>query len=102
MRQEAKRWRVIGPIRTRFRKIVAADSEEARMWQQGRGGKGRGGAALWRDGFPSRKRGAAKGRGGRGAKGSGKAKGGGGKGPGRKRRRTMPSRADDIDRAFHV
>ncbi len=85
VRTEARRWEIIGPIRTRLRKLVAADSEEARVWQQERkSAKGKGWQSVagqrgraWRESL-TRKRGAGKGRGGRG-------------GMAKKRRRTPPA-----------
>jgi hypothetical protein len=74
--EEAKRWRLIGEPRTPHRKLVAADSEEARMWQQGRGVRGG-----WRG---QRSKG-----GGGGKRRGGKSKGGGG--GGRKRWRMSNS-----------
>ena len=73
VRTEARRWQVIGPIRTRLRKLVAADSEEARVWQQelksakGRGWQSKAGerGRAWRENLV-RKRAAGKERGGRG------------------------------------
>ena len=73
VRTEAKRWKVIGPMRTRLRKLVAADSEEARVWQQEqKSGKGMGWQSkagqrgrAWRESL-ARKRAAGKGRGGKG------------------------------------
>lgn len=77
--EEAKQWRIVGPMRTRFRKLVAADSEDARRWARGMA------QGVPEEGRGLRKRDAGKGRGARGAKGGRQARGGGGKGSGRKR-----------------